>query len=127
MKEGISSLGAMKARMQWLASRQSLLSGNIANADTPGYKPRDMVPFRLDGAGSTSIARTDPGHLGGSAGAHGFASILATRFETRPSGNAVSLEDEMLKVSETQMEHQMLAGLYQRSLGYLKIAIGRKG
>ena len=127
MKEGVASLGAMKARMQWLASRQSLLSGNIANADTPGYKPRDMVPFRVDGTHRTGLARTDPAHLGGGSGSTGSTSTHAARFETRPSGNAVSLEDEMLKVSETQMEHQMLAGLYQRSLGYLKIAIGRKG
>ena len=32
-------------RTQWLHARQSLIAGNVANANTPGYSARDLVPF----------------------------------------------------------------------------------
>ena len=46
-------------------------------------------------------------------------------YETRPSGNSVNLEDEMLKVAQNQMDYQAATGLYSKSLGLLKTAIGR--
>ena len=47
-------------------------------------------------------------------------------FEARPSGNAVSLEDEMLKVADNQMDYQAATSLYTRGLGLLKTALGRR-
>jgi flagellar basal-body rod protein FlgB len=46
--------------------------------------------------------------------------------ETRPTGNAVSLEEEMLKVAQNQMDHQAAATLYAKSLGLVKAAIGKR-
>ena len=46
-------------------------------------------------------------------------------FETRPAGNAVNLEDEMLKVSANQMDYAAVTSLYSRSLHLLKTAIGK--
>ena len=48
------------------------------------------------------------------------------RYEARPSGNAVSLEDEMMKVASNQMDYQAATTLYSRSLGLVKSAIGKR-
>ncbi len=45
---------------------------------------------------------------------------------TRPAGNAVNLEDQMLKVSANQMDYAAATSLYSRSLGLLKTAIGKR-
>ncbi len=125
MQAGIGGLDLIKARMRWLEARQAVLSSNVANADTPGFMPSDVAPMAGKGMALGPL-RTDARHLGAGGGSDA-GRIAAGRFETRPRGGAVVLEDEMLKVAETQIEHQTLAGLYQRSLAMLKTAIGRKG
>lgn len=122
MKTGIATFDLMRARLSWLERRQGVLAQNVANADTPGYRPRDVAPFVVP----TAMAPVHhPGHLPLAGGAEGM--VDGQRTETRPNGNAVSLEDEMLRIAEVQVEHQTLAGLYQRSLALLKTSIGRKG
>ncbi len=44
----LSLMDGLKARMQWLQARQSLVSSNIANANSPGFRPLDLQPFALD-------------------------------------------------------------------------------
>ena len=41
-------------------------------------------------------------------------------------GNAVNLEDEMMKVAANQMDHQAAISLYSRSMGLFKTAIGKR-
>lgn len=122
----IPSLDALKGRLQWLQARQSVLAGNVAHADTPGFRPRDLVSQEA-GGGALSPVATHFGHVGAVAAGRPPGAGRVAAFETRPSGNAVSLEDEMLKLAETQIEHQLAAGLYQRSIAYLRTAIGRRG
>ncbi len=62
----------------------------------------------------------------GAAGGNRFQLDRNGGFEARPSGNAVSLEDEMMKVANNQMDYQAATSLYSRSLGLLKTAIGRR-
>lgn len=124
MQAGISTFGLMKQRLHWLEARQGVLARNVANADTPGFKPRDVAAFSLPG--QTALVATHRGHIGGVLAAVAAGTVSSSRLETRPNGNAVSLEEEMLKIGETQVEHQALTGLYQRSLQTLKTAIGRK-
>ena len=45
--------------------------------------------------------------------------------EFNPNGNAVSLEVEMIKVSETQAQYQAAANLYAKAMTMMKTAIGR--
>lgn len=124
MSASIGGLGQIRARMKWLEARSVTLADNVANADTPKFTPRD-----LEKPGTTArpaLAVTRAGHIA-SAGSAAAGSTAAARFETRPSGNAVNLEDEMMKISETQVEHQTLTQLYQHSLLYFKTALGRRG
>lgn len=121
----------LRERMQWHQARQKVLAENVSNASTPGFQPRDLTPFRPSAPAMTASAsvgadRTDPMHLSSSSSS-GPGERAARRFETSPSGNAVSLDDEMLKVAENQSEYQLATTLYQKSLALLRTAAGAKG
>jgi flagellar basal-body rod protein FlgB len=115
--------------MQWHQTRQKLLAENVANADTPKFKPNDLVAYAdtLGGSKQATLSRTSPMHMASIDDGNGnVPGEKGKLFETIPSGNAVNLEDEMMKVSENQMEFQAAITLYQKSLGYLRTAIGRR-
>jgi flagellar basal-body rod protein FlgB len=124
-------LSALRTKMQWHQERQRVLAENISNSDTPNFKPRDLVQPKFDrnGAGAIgalAMVRTSAGHIAPSGGTGGFAQNTKAGTETRPAGNAVNLEDEMLKVSANQMDYAAATSLYTRSLGLLKTAIGKR-
>jgi flagellar basal-body rod protein FlgB len=125
-------LGMLRTRMQWAQARQGLIAENVANADMPGFKPRDLAELRFDRATGTAInaspglALTSPAHLAPPGQSEAGADPKgAKRFEIRPNGNAVNLEDEMMKAGDNQSDYQLAASLYQHSLTTLKIAIGK--
>jgi flagellar basal-body rod protein FlgB len=122
----------LRTRMQWHQERQRVLSENVANADTPGFRANDLTPLKFDRklpAPSPGIAlvRTDAAHQVGTSlgGAGTFESARNKDGEIRPTGNAVSLEEEMIKVAANQMDYQAATALYSRSLGLIKTALGR--
>jgi flagellar basal-body rod protein FlgB len=125
----IPLVAMLKTRLHWHQTRQKLLAENVANADTPGFKPQDLraPSFSPGGAGTpvVTVARTDAGHLSLAAARAGEVAVQARRFDTTPSGNAVNLEDEMLKVAQNQADYQLAASLYQKSLAMLRTAVGR--
>ena len=129
----------LRTRMQWHQERQRLLAQNVANADSRNYRPQDLAPLRFEPSriattattgplASAGLVRTDAGHMGFAASSSGsrFQAEAGGSHETRPSGNAVNLEDEMIKVAANQMDFQAAATLYTKSLGLLKIAIGKR-
>jgi flagellar basal-body rod protein FlgB len=125
-------LAMLRTRMHWHQERQKLLSENVANADTPKFISRDLAAPNFDRllsprAAGVALARTDAGHIGvaGSGGTQ-FQAEQGGRYEARPTGNAVNLEDEMLKVASNQMDYQAATSLYSRSLGLIKTALGKR-
>jgi flagellar basal-body rod protein FlgB len=124
----IPILTMLRTKMAWHQERQRVLANNVANADTPKFKPSDLVPpdFRRPAAaaGPVALARTDAMHLGAGGGAQ-FATDTHGKYEVRPTGNAVNLEDEMMKVAANQMDYQMATTLYSRGLGLIKTALGK--
>lgn len=125
-------LSALKSKMTWHQARQKLLAENIANAETPGYRGRDLAQFNFEtmvsksSVNSLSIATTQAGHIATtSAGNSGFATHDLNSFEITPDGNGVVLEDEMMKLSANQMDYQAATSLYTRSLKLIKTALGR--
>ncbi len=127
-------LSAIKSRMQYHQARQKMLAENVANADTPGYRPRDLKPFDLmvamqsGGAsgGSAGPAQTQPGHISGATGGSSLGNRRAQVFEATPSGNAVNLEDEMMRLAQNNSDYQMATTLYAKSLSYLRLALGKR-
>ena len=129
----LSVLSALRTKMQWHQVRQRVLSENVSNANTPNFKPRELVQpsFGQDGArtgqtGPLAMARTTSGHIQPpDTVSRQFDVNSKAGFETRPSGSAVSLEDEMMKVSANQMDYAAVTSLYGKSLHLLKTAIGK--
>jgi flagellar basal-body rod protein FlgB len=128
-------LSALRTKMQWHQARQRVLAENISNANTPNFKPSDLVVPKFDNKGSSvegamgslAMMRTSASHIGVSGGGQSFdADGGRSGFLTRPAGNAVNLEDQMMKVSANQMDYAAATSLYTRSLGMLKTAIGKR-
>ena len=129
----------LRQRLGYLSDRQTLIAENVANADTPGFRPRDLKPFSLSqglaggpqgGAGQLGMvqpAMTQAGHMAGKP-MRGGASLPSGRpvkgadSETTLDGNAVVLEDQMIKMTETRMEYDAAIGFYQKSLALLRMA-----
>lgn len=87
---------------EWLSARQSMIASNIANANTPGFSAKDASPFAqvLTRTG-IEVAATDARHLraGGFIATQEVAKESAS-WEVSHSGNSVSLEQEMMKLSD---------------------------
>lgn len=119
-------------RMAWLTQRQEILAQNIANADTPGYRPRDLTAksFRAllqARQPSLGVKLTQQGHIMPNRSAGAFRAESAKgSVETAPSGNAVILEEQMIKVSETQGAYRLATNLYRKHVSMIKAAIGRR-
>ncbi len=123
----------LRTKMQWHQERQRLLAENVANADTANYRPRDLTPLKFGdtsplarAGGPVALATTQPGHIGAAAGSGSQFGDRRVGYDVRPTGNAVSLEDEMMKVAANQMDFQAATSLYSRSMGLLRTAMGRR-
>src|SRR5262249_6190978 len=95
----IPILAMLRTRMAWHQERQRVLADNVANADTPKFKPRDLVPPDIGrtapAAGPVALVRTDPMHLSAPGAGGSQMADSRGRYQVRPTGNAVSLEEEM--------------------------------
>lgn len=101
------------ARAQHAAARQTVVAQNIANADTPGYRAKDIVDFSetfraiQSGDDRLDLTLTDAG---------GPAS---------PNGNTVSLEIEMLRGIDAQRAHSRALQVYGSAMNILRTSLGR--
>ena len=130
----IPLLDMLRERMSYLNARQDVLSQNVANADSPGYSARDLKPMSFDdmmkhinsGRSDTSLTTTDPHHIPLSQGQESeFAGADSPDIEASPNGNTVSLEQEMIKVSDTQAQYQAATSIYAKALQMMRTAIGQ--
>lgn len=124
----------LRQRMSWLNQRQTVLSENVANADTPGFVARDLKPLdfseqlrSVNGASVAGLTLTNPRHIAASTsrGSNEFDVTDTPDVEASPNGNAVSLEQEMIKVSDTEMQFQAAANLYGKAMSLMRTAIGQ--
>jgi len=128
--EDIGLLGALKTKMGWLSQRQKLVAQNVANASTPGFKPRDLkaMDFAAFMKGQQEqtglgLSVTNTGHINVE-GENAFAPkpVVSLDSETTMDGNSVVLEEQMLKMAESRMQYEAAIGFYQKSLGLLRMA-----
>lgn len=124
--------GVLKGRMSWLSRRQEVLAQNVANADTPNYKPNDLKPMDfkkyLNGTPTRiPLTTTSPKHFTGTRDSVSpFVSVEnRTPYETSPDGNAVILEEQMAKVGETQLQYSLTTELYRKHLSMIRMALGK--
>lgn len=87
---------------EWLSQRQSVISTNIANANTPGYKSKDIASFEATLMSTEMpMAATNASHMvpAGVSGP-GMATRNVNPAEVLHSGNDVKLDNEFLKAGE---------------------------
>jgi flagellar basal-body rod protein FlgB len=109
------------------ADRQAQVARNVANADTPGYRARDLESFAAvyrTGEG-TGLRRTREGHVGSGDGVSSAARIIDAGGPAAPNGNTVSLEEEMIRSVEVKRGHDVALAVYRSSLDLLRASIGR--
>ncbi|CAN0510058.1 unnamed protein product [Laminaria digitata] len=118
-------------RMDWLSQRQQVLSQNIANSDTPGYGPKDLKQLKFQDLLRPTLKRST---LQKTSALHIEAMHKNPKYrndskkdtyETAPAGNAVILEEQLTKVSETQANHRLASNIYTKQLSMIKLALGR--
>lgn len=114
-------------RLTWLGAREAVLAQNVANADTPGFQQRDLKSFAQVLSGQAMegpvLARTDGGHLQGLL--DGRAGTQSPRGEKAPDGNAVSLDDQLQKIAQTESDHEFVTAMYRKYLSMFRTALGR--
>lgn len=116
---------------RYAAARQSLVAQNIANADTPGYKARDMESFAklVDGQlPPLQMRKTHAAHVSGASGETGgfVAHKIAAFGAANPNGNTVTLEDQMMRSAATQRQHDLALGVYSKAMSILRMTLGRR-
>jgi len=121
-----------KQKMGWITERQAVLATNIANADTPKYRSRDLKEINfsrmLDTAPQMRVARTTNGHIVGSAGRSDFRIVRERTgdfYEGNANDNTVIMEEQLVKVSESTMQYQLATNIYNKNLTMLKMAVGQ--
>jgi flagellar basal-body rod protein FlgB len=124
-------LSMLRDKMSWLNSRQSLLSQNVANADTPGYSARDLkaIDFEQTLRNATrtdanSLRVTDPRHIATTKANNGFEEQVLGDRAPDQQGNTVAIEEEMIKVADTQAQYQAAANIYSKAISMMRTAIG---
>jgi len=107
-------------------ARQAVVAENIANADTPGYRAREIGAFAETYRDHPVMAlrTTRPGHVHSAPMASAARAHLSDA-ERSPNGNSVSLEIEMLHAVEVQREHSRALAIYRHALGVIRTSLGR--
>ena len=101
---------AMKQKLRYLSQRQAVLAENIANANTPGYKAKDLEPIEF----GTPYANKKK-----------YKVIeQRTTYETKPDGNNVSLEEQMMEMSQNSIEHNATLGMVRKMKDLMGLALG---
>lgn len=138
--DDINVLAVLKQAMGYHSDRQRVIADNVANANTPGYVPRDVSrsdferavaevqggPSRLRTAVSpVAMNSTNAGHIAGTPApsARAFRTESAPDSETTINGNAVVLEEQMVNANENRMRFETALGLYNKSLSLIRMAV----
>lgn len=125
---GLPLIGMIQQRMSWLNDRQSILARNIANASTPGFVPQDLrandFASALANANASGLRTTNSLHIQPRGMVSGTSqAVKSPDSRASPDGNAVVIEEQMLKVSETQIGFAQATGLYKKMTGMWRTAL----
>jgi flagellar basal-body rod protein FlgB len=108
-----------------------VLAQNIANSDTPDFVPHDMKALKfvdhLNQVAPITQVKTNAMHLGGTGQPDASIDEQKTKkqYETAPVGNAVVLEEQMVKLADAQHSYQLMTNLYRKHVDLFKMALGR--
>jgi len=123
-------IDVMKNKLSYLGQQQAVLAQNVANANTPGYKAKELVPFKSFAdemkSASGGMVVTDAKHIVPASMAGVNAATKNTKsFEVVPTGNSVDLEQQMMNVSKTAIEYQADTSIMHKFMSFFRLAIGK--
>lgn len=129
------TLGVFKnsqRRMSWLQERQHLISRNVLNSHQPGAKPEDLKAFkRMMGTDRPiSLSQTSTKHMAMPLETSGDESFRVRKVvnpnNLDKTGNAIALEEEMIKSSETGRQFKEETAFLERLYRLRKSALVKK-
>ena len=106
--------------MRFRTARQGALAANVVNADTPGYRRVDVEFQDVLQRVSSEMTRTDPRHISG-ASESGMRVVQGPR-GTRPDGNGVDRDQELLELSRNASAFGNQASILARVIALRRIA-----
>ena len=136
--ENLALFKAIGAKMDFLGQRQRVVSQNVSNADTPGYRPQDIkeADFSKVLKNITETGKAVPNvKMDTTSALHmptpGDVNMADPRkqketYEVAPVGNAVIMEEQLLKAGRTVMDYNLMTNLYQKNVGMIRTALGRQ-
>jgi len=145
--DDIPIFAMLKSRMGYLSQRQKVIAQNVANGDTPDYQPRDLKaysfkasldqqaagqpyrggPVSAQATSGVQMMATSATHMAPSKPYSPWRSPEQADSETTLDGNSVTLEDQMLKMTDARMNYDAAVGFYQKSMQLLKTSTRRPG
>ena len=125
---------ALGAKMNYDTQRQKILAQNIANANTPDYKPNDLEKVNFaavlknltgDSAAQLTPTTTSAMHLPATNLPETAKSQQVKKtYDVTPTGNAVVMEEQMVNSTENMADYSLMTSLYQKNINMLRIALG---
>jgi flagellar basal-body rod protein FlgB len=131
----IGLFNAIGAKIKYLGKAQEIVSQNVANADTPGYRPKQLTAVDFgaflpqNGTSDTlQLARTSGDHLlkGGGQPGQSKETPQKMTYEVAPAGNAVILEEQLIKANDIRMQYDLMVNLYSRNMQLMRTALGSR-
>jgi len=114
MPADLTVLKVAGALARYGAERHSVIAVNVANADTPGYRAKDLEPFQ-------EVYRRQQ--------TTSASSVHANHTETlgvaSPNGNTVSLEDQMMRAGEAARSSEIATTIFAKTIAMLRAAAAR--
>ncbi len=120
----------MKKSLDLMSSRQNLISSNIGNLDTPGFKASDIdfqgqLREALGSKGQLNLRSTNEKHFGPKSS--NIGSMTADPFEeedaAKSNGNNVNVDKEMAKLAENQIVYNATIQLMMKRGSTVKAAV----
>ncbi len=118
----LTTIDALQAAMTYHRERHTVLAGNIANIDTPGFRPVDLTRRPADAP--EGLATTNAGHIASTTTGDYVTSFDDGGALQGTDGNAVSLERELSKIDANRARYATAAELVSRRLAMLRYAAG---
>ena len=127
MLEDLSLVKLASDVVRHSSMRHRVVAENVANADTPGYRARDVQDFSEFINEPFTPRATRSGHTGISDDGGFIRARVVVDAASKPSGdgNSVSLEREMIKSTEIQGRHAMATEIYRKAHDLLRLGLGR--
>ncbi|MEO1238618.1 MAG: FlgB family protein [Pseudomonadota bacterium] len=128
MFDRLEILQLARGMAAYSGARQTVLAENVANANTPGYRARDLPEFAeayRSSTGSVELRQTRSGHVSGEGRASPLADPIFENLQADPTGNTVSVERELTRAADIRSDHNRALAVYSSSLDIIRAAIGR--